>query len=140
MKTVVTYKKLLQLKTFANSVNNLQDVNDLALIVKLQKIAKKACKPLDDFEEQVEDLRLDHCYKENGRIVRGANGEYQWTAEGEKAFRKAYKELVVQEVETHYDATISFAEFVEVLPDEKSKALNTWEDLSEILSPFFVEK
>jgi hypothetical protein len=139
MKTVVTYKKLLQLKTFASSVANLKDVEDAVLAVKLQKLAKKACKPLEDFDEMVEDLRLDNCYKENNKIVR-LNGEYQWTAEGEKAFRKAYKELVNQEVETHFDAPISYDEFLKILPDEKSRELNNWESMGEVLSPFFIEK
>jgi hypothetical protein len=140
MKTVVTYKKLLQLKTFASSVANLKDVDDTVVVVKLQKLAKKACKPLEDFEEMVEDLRLDHCFKDGGKIVRDSNGQYQWSAEGEKAFRKAYKDLLNQEVETHYDSPISYDEFLKILPDEKSKALNNWEDMGEVLSPFFVEK
>lgn len=140
MKTLVTYKKLLQLKTFSNSVANLPDLgDDVALVIKLQKLAKKACKPLEDFEERVEDLRLDHCAKENGRIVR-VNGEYQWTAEGEKAFRQAYKALLAEEVETHFDSTVSYAEFVSILPEKDRKLVASWEDMEEVLSPFFVEK
>jgi len=139
MKTVVTFKKLIQLKTFANSVANLQNLNDdIALVVKLQKLAKKACKPLEDFDEMVEDLRLDHCYKENGRIVR-QNGEYQWTVDGEKAFRKAYKELLNNEVETHFDSAIPYSDFISILPEKDQKVMAKWEDMEEVLSPFFVE-
>ena len=140
MKTVVTYKKLVQLKTFAASVANIPNLeDDVALVLKLQKLAKKACKPLEDFDESVEDLRLDNCYKENGRIVRD-NGQYQWTAEGEKAFRHAYKELLNQEVETHFDSAISYEEFKSILPEKDRKMVANWEDMGEVLSPFFVEK
>ena len=140
MKTVVTYKKLVQLKTFAASVANIPNLeDDVALVLKLQKLAKKACKPLEDFDESVEDLRLDNCYKENGRIVRD-NGQYQWTAEGEKAFRHAYKELLNQEVETHFDSAISYEEFKSILPEKDRKMVADWEDMGEVLSPFFVEK
>jgi hypothetical protein len=139
MKTVVTYKKLLQLRTFSNSVANVVKTEDIPLVIKMQKLSKKACKPLDDLEERVDDLRLDHCVKENGRIVR-VNNEYQWTVEGEKAFRKAYKELLNEEVETHFDTALSFAELIKALPDEKTKMLTSWEDMEEILSPFFVEQ
>jgi len=140
MKTVVTYKKLVQLKTFAASVANIPNLeDDVALVLKLQKLAKKACKPLEDFDESVEDLRLDNCYKENGRIVRD-NGQYQWTAEGEKAFRHAYKELLNQEVETHFDSAISYEEFKSILPEKDQKMVADWEDMGEVLSPFFVEK
>ena len=139
MKTVVTYKKLLQLRTFSNSVANVVKTEDIPLVIKMQKLSKKACKPLDDLEERIDDLRLDHCVKENGRIVR-VNNEYQWTVEGEKAFRKAYKELLNEEVETHFDTALSFAELIKALPDEKTKMLTSWEDMEEILSPFFVEQ
>jgi hypothetical protein len=140
MKTVVTYKKLLQLKTFADSVANIQTIgDDVVFALKLQKQAKKACKPLEGFEEKLEDLRLDHCAKENGRIVR-QNGEYQWTAEGEKAFRQAYKALTLEEVETHFDYTLSYEDFKQILPERDQKMASDWEDMEEILSPFFVEK
>jgi hypothetical protein len=140
MKTVVTYKKLLQLKTFANSVANIQNLgDDVVFVLKLQKLAKKACKPLEDFEEKTEDLRLDNCFKENGRIVR-QNGEFQWTAEGEKAFRQAYKALALEEVETHFDYTLSYKDFLAILPERDQKLAADWEDMEEVLSPFFVEK
>ena len=140
MKTVVTYKKLLQLKTFSDSVSKIPNLgDDVALVIKLQKLAKKACKPLEDFEEKVEDLRLDHCFKENGRIVR-QDGQFQWTAEGEKAFRSAYKALINEEVETHFDSALSYEEFKSILPEKDRKMVADWEDMGEVLSPFFVEK
>jgi hypothetical protein len=140
MKTVVTYKKLLQLKTFAASVANIPTLGeDVAFVLKLQKLAKKACKPLEEFDEKAEDLRLDHCAKENGRIVR-QNGEYQWTAEGEKAFRQGYKALAAEETETHFDSTLSYQDFLSLLPEKDRKMAADWEDMSEVLSPFFVEK
>lgn len=135
----VNYKKLLQFRAFANTVANMKEIEDVAIVVKLQKLAKKVCKPLEDFEEMVDDLRIDHCAKENGRIVR-VNNEYQWTAEGEKAFKKAYKELVNHEIDVDYDSPFSFAELMKTMTDPKISVLNDWEEMSPILHPFFVEK
>lgn len=135
----VNYKKLLQFRAFTNTIASIKEVEDVAMVVKLNKMSKKVCKPLDELEELVDDLRIDHCAKENGRIVR-VNNEYQWTAEGEKAFKKAYRELINQEVDVDFDSPLNFAELMKTMPDQKMAVLNDWEDMSPILHPFFVEK
>lgn len=97
---------------------------------------KKLATYIEEFQEAVEDLKLDNCYKEGNKIVR-ENGQLQWTAEGEKAFRKSYKELLSQELDVDVDP-ISFPDFYEVLP-ESAKSANKWEDVEETFSPFFVK-
>ena len=99
-------------------------------------MVKKFSTHYDEFDELTEDLRLDHCYKEGSKIVRDEKGNYQWTAEGEKAFRKAYKELLVKEISLPDYTPINYYELGMALPTEFLKQ-NPWEMMSEVLSPFF---
>jgi hypothetical protein len=139
MKTITTYKNLLHLQEFSKAVSKIEGISDYHPVLKLNRLVKKALKGLDEFNEIVEDLRIDYCEKENGRIVR-VEGQLQWSAEGEKAFRKAYKALLSQEVEVNYDEALSYSELISVIPGALVEESNPWEDVEEFLSPFFVEK
>ncbi len=117
---------------------NIEDAGNIMPLVQLKKVVKKFSDKYDEFDEMVEDLRLDHCYKENGRIVRDDKGNYQWTAEGEKAFRKAYKELLSTEVSLPADfKPLNYYELGMALPTDFLKA-NPWDAMSEALSPFYI--
>jgi hypothetical protein len=139
MKAITTYKNLLQLQEFSKAVSKIDGISDYHPVLKLNRLVKKALKGLDEFNEIVEDLRIDHCEKDNERIVR-VDGQLQWTAEGEKAFRKAYKALLAQEVEVNYDEVLSYPQILSVIPGELVVENNPWEDVEEFLSPFFENK
>jgi hypothetical protein len=139
MKALTTYKNLLQLQEFSKAVSKIDGISDYHPVLKLNRLVKKALKGLDEFNEIVEDLRIDHCEKDNERIVR-VEGQLQWTAEGEKAFRKAYKALLAQEVEVNYDEVLSYSELLSIIPGALVAENNPWEDVEEFLSPFFVEE
>jgi len=131
----VSYKNILVLQGFQEAVAKLNlSAEDYAVISKLSKAVKKLTSELENFQEMVEDLRLDHCYKEGTKIVR-ENGQLQWSAEGEKAFRKAYKELLVKQVEVDIQP-MNYAELLPLLPESASET-NKWDDVKESLSPFF---
>ena len=135
---IVTYKNILVIQSLQEAVAKLQlSAEDYACVAKLNKAVKKLAPHSENFQEAVEDLRLDNCYKEGNKIVR-ENGQLQWTAEGEKAFRKAYKELLAQEVEVDVQP-MSYPALLEVFP-KQAQATNKWEDVEESLSPFFENK
>jgi hypothetical protein len=134
----VTYKNILVLQSFQEAIAKFNlSSEDYVVIAKINKTVKKLADNISDFQESVEDLRLDNCYKEGSKIVR-ENNQLQWSAEGEKAFRKAYKELLNEEVEVNVEP-INYSELFAILPKE-AQAGNKWEDVEEALTPFFINK
>jgi hypothetical protein len=131
----VSYKKILILQNFSESLSKLNlKTEDYAILEKLNKVVKKLAGDIEGFNELVEDLKLDHCMKDGLKIVR-ENNQLQWTAEGEKAYRKAYKQLLNEEVAI--DETIkplSYNEILSILPE---KTFMGWDDVKENLMPFF---
>lgn len=89
----------------------------------------------EQLEEEIEDLRLDYCYKENDRIVRDSVGNYQWTAEGEKAFRRAYKSLMEKEIIAPQFEKLNWQELEQVVP--QGFLIADLENLEETLSEFY---
>lgn len=134
---VTTYKKILVINSFQEAISKMElSGDDYVVVSKLNKLVKKLAPINEQFQELVEDARLDHCYKDGTKIVR-ENGQLQWTAEGEKAFRKAYKELLEKEVSVEV-SPISYSDIYAILP-KAAQSYNKWEDVQETLSPFFVE-
>jgi hypothetical protein len=134
----VTYKNILVLQSFQEAITKFNlSSEDYVVIAKINKTVKKLADNISDFQESVEDLRLDNCYKEGSKIVR-ENNQLQWSAEGEKAFRKAYKELLNEEVEVNVEP-INYSELFAILP-KQAQASNKWEDVEEALTPFFINK
>jgi predicted transcriptional regulator len=135
---MTTYKSLLVLRSFNEQLQkNVEGAESIVPLVQLKKLVKKFNSAYEQMEESIEDLRLDHCYKEGNKIVRDDKGNYQWTAEGEKAFRKAYKELNNQEIALPQDfKPMNYYELGMALPADFLKN-NPWEVMSEVLTPFF---
>jgi hypothetical protein len=135
---MVNYKSLLLLRSFNEQLQKgIEGAEDIVPLVQLKKVVKKFSNKYEEFEESIEDLRLDHCYKEGNKIVRDDKGNYQWTAEGEKAFRKAYKNLVNQEVSLPEDfQRLNYYELGMALPADFLKQ-NPWEVMSEALGSFY---
>lgn len=128
------------LRSFNEQLQRVEGADSIVPLVQLKKVVKKFNDKYEQFDESVEDLRLDHCYKEGNKIVRDDKGNYQWTAEGEKAFRKAYKELLNADVPLPSDYTpLNYYELGMALPADFLKQ-NPWEAMSEVLSPFFTYK
>jgi hypothetical protein len=136
---MVNYKSLLMLRSFSETLQkNVEGAENIVPLVQLKKVVKKFNNKYEEFDETVEDLRLDHCYKEGSKIVRDDKGQYQWTAEGEKAFRKAYKDLLNQEVSMPSEfSPLNYYELGMAMPADFLKA-NPWEAMSEALSPFYI--
>lgn len=62
---------------------------------KLKKIAEKIKVLFDSYNEQREDIRLDHAHtEENGVLDLNEKGEYKFTKEGIKAMSKDMKALL----------------------------------------------
>jgi len=135
---MTNFKTLLMLRSFNDQLQkNIEDADSILPLVQLKKVVKKFTAKYEEFDETVEDLRLDHCFKEGTKIVRDDKGAYQWTAEGEKAFRKAYKELLNKEVQLAEDfKPLNYYELGMALPADFLKA-NPWEAMSEVLAPFY---
>ncbi len=92
-------KHLFVIRSFQQDLlNTVENAQNILPIIQQGKVVKKLTPQIEAFDEAVEDLRLDHCAKEQNIILRDEKGGYKWTAEGEKAFRKAYKSLLEKEV------------------------------------------
>jgi hypothetical protein len=132
----VTNKNLLTLRSFSEMLSKTPDAADLMPIAHLSRLTKKFSSLYEDYDEALEDLRLDHCYKEGNKIVRDEKGNFQWTAEGEKAFRKEFKALLNTEVELPEHMPLKYDALCEVMGDGFAKN-NPWEVMSEALAPFY---
>ena len=135
---MTNFKTLLMLRSFNDQLQkNIEDADSIIPLVQLKKMVKKFTAKYEEFDETVEDLRLDHCFKEGTKIVRDDKGNYQWTAEGEKAFRKAYKDLLNTEVILAPDfKPLNYYELGMALPSDFLKA-NPWDAMAEALAPFY---
>ena len=107
---------------------------DYAVIGRLSKLVKKLSPKIEEFQEEIEDLRLDHCMKDGLKIIR-ENGQLQWTVEGEKAFRRAYKSLLEKEVELDDITPINYADIIALALKGQ---VAEWEDVKDSLGNLFV--
>lgn len=132
----MNFKNIIQIIAFSDKLQGgIENSNDIVPVVQLRKVVKKLKSLTEQFEEEVEDLRLDYCYKENERIIRDSVGNYQWTAEGEKAFRKAYKTLLQKEVIAPAFEKLNWQELEQVVPIGFLTA--DLENLEETLTQFY---
>ena len=130
------FKNIIQIFAFAEKLQgSIENANDIVPVVQLRKVVKKLKSLAEQFEEEVEDLRLDFCYKENERIIRDSVGNYQWTADGEKAFRRAYKILLEKEVIAPEFERLNWQELEQVVPQGFLDAY--FENLEETLIKFY---
>lgn len=131
----VKYKNIVVLQNFNEAVGKLSlSTEDFAVIGRLSKLSKKMNHKMEELQEMIEDLRLDFCMKEGQKILR-ENGQLQWTVDGERAFRKAYKNLMEKEVELDDFNQINYADIIALLPKGQ---IAEWEDVKENLGDFFV--
>jgi len=74
---------------------------------KLKKIAEKIKKLFEEYNEQREDIRLDHAFTApNGVLELNEKGEYKFTKDGIKAMAKDMKTLLDKEFD-FYQFTFS---------------------------------
>lgn len=132
----VTNKQLLTLRSFSEMLAKTPDAVDLMPITHLSRLTKKFSSLYEEYDEALEDLRLDHCYKEGNKIVRDEKGNFQWTAEGEKTFRKEFKVLLNKEVSLPEFSALSYDALCDVMGADFGKN-NPWDVMSEVLSPFY---
>lgn len=93
-----TYAELLGTVQILNAILK-QDENTLSG-KKLTKIAKLIQPKLDEYNERLEDLRLDHCsVDEKDNLILDDKGGYTYTKDGNKKLRQAIKDLIQEEFE-----------------------------------------
>jgi hypothetical protein len=132
----VSNKQLLTLRSFNEMLAKTPDAADIMPINHLARLVKKFSSLYEKYDEALEDLRLDHCYKEGSKIVRDEKGNFQWTAEGEKAFRKEYKALLESEITLPDFAALNYDNLCEGMGETFTKN-NPWDAMSEVLAPFY---
>lgn len=96
MKTVKkSYGELLTLVQFINaSITSGQTIGEKKLAV----IGKKIQPHLDNYNEKLEDIRLDNAsVDDNKNLILGKDGGYLYTAEASKKVTKSLKELINSE-------------------------------------------
>jgi hypothetical protein len=92
----MTYKQLLELVNNLNNetVNQQVKGQDTKVSQKLGKIAKKLTKYVDEYNEQVEEIRIDNASTDDkGVILKEEKGGYKFSKEGLKKVMKQIKEL-----------------------------------------------
>jgi hypothetical protein len=132
---MITYKKALNIKNFHEGIKSIPDVADYAPVIQLGKLVKKLQAIFEQINEDIDDLRIEHCNKENNKITRDAQGNYEFTAEGERAFKKAYKELLNKEFAFEF-TPLNYVDLCQVLPSDFAKQ-NPWDIVEEVLEPFY---
>ena len=96
------YKNLLELVNNLNNevVNQQVKGEDTKISQKLSKIAKKLEKYVNEYNEQVEEIRIDNASTDDkGVILKEEKGGYKFSKEGLKKVMKQIKELNEKEFE-----------------------------------------
>ena len=92
----MTYKQLLELVNNLNqeTVNQQVKGQDTKVSQKLGKIAKKLTKYVEEYNEQIEEIRIDNASTDDkGVILKEEKGGYKFTKDGLKKVLKKIKEL-----------------------------------------------
>lgn len=96
----MTYKSLLELVDNLNFETKKQQVKgeDTKVSQKLGKIAKKLEKYVIEYNEQVEEIRIDNASTDDkGVILKEEKGGYKFSKDGLKKVMKQVKELTEKE-------------------------------------------
>jgi hypothetical protein len=96
----MTYKNLLELVDNLNFETRNQQVKgqDTKVSQKLAKIAKKLEKYVIEYNEQVEEIRIDNASTDDkGVILKEEKGGYKFSKDGLKKVMKQVKELTEKE-------------------------------------------
>lgn len=94
-----TYQEVIR---FVNAATNYasQNHDENKLKYALTKTQKSVAKVVEEYNEKLEDLRIDHCsVDEKGIILRDANGNYLFGRDGLKALVQGQRALNNQNVE-----------------------------------------
>lgn len=104
-----TYRELIQL---ANAINILSSSKEHVEantkgVKKLQKIGTKIKSNLEEYNEKLEDLRLDNAHTDDsGALILDEKGGYKFSKDGLKKLNKAVQELLESNFE-FYQFTFS---------------------------------
>lgn len=97
-KVTRSYEDLMILVRALNIILSNKDIAASKAGKKLEKIAKKAQPFLEQYNEKLEDLRLEHAnVDENGSLLTDEKGGYKYSKEGTKALNAAVKALLKSE-------------------------------------------
>jgi len=141
MKVEKTYRELLEFSAKVQTINNApygKSEDDIKARVLLLRASKKFLKPLEEYEETLETLRIKHCLKDkdSNKILKNEKGEYEFDSEGSLAIIKEVKELQKTVVEAHYDTQLPYSDLLVTLPDQ-AQPFWQWEDVQDTLSPVY---
>ncbi len=106
-KVTKSYQDLLVLTRGLNLLMSDKTILSSKAGKKLEKIAKKIQKNLDEYNEKLEDIRLDNANVDaNGSLLTDEKGGYKYSKEGTKKMNAEIKELLNKEFE-FYQLTFS---------------------------------
>jgi len=104
-----SYQELIALVNAINTLLSSKEFVDSNQkgVKKLQKIGEKVKTSLADYNEKLEDLKLDNAHTdETGALVLDEKGGYRFSKEGLKSFNTGLKNLLKQEFD-FYQLTFS---------------------------------
>jgi hypothetical protein len=96
-KVTKTYEELLMLVTTINALSSNKDHVDQNSkgMKKLQKIGEKIKSNLEDYNEKLEDIRLDNAHTDDkGCLIMEDKGGYKYSKDGIKKLNKDIKALL----------------------------------------------
>ena len=96
-KVTKTYEELLMLVTTINALSSNKDHVDQNSkgMKKLQKIGEKIKSNLEDYNEKLEDIRLDNAHTDDkGCLIMDDKGGYKYSKDGIKKLNKDIKALL----------------------------------------------
>jgi hypothetical protein len=117
-----------------------EEKKDSKAFKRFEKFYKKSVeKPLSKFVELEADLRLEHALEIDGKLVRNAQGGYEYNKEGQKALIAGIRALEDHKVDVDYDVEKeSWDDLIALVPDNlRSKC--SIEDLEEVFLPFYIQ-
>lgn len=65
----------------------------------LRRVKPQAQKLFDSYSQTEEDLQVEHCIEENGKIVTNEQGNYCFSKDGKREYLKAHRALLEKEIE-----------------------------------------
>lgn len=141
MKVEKTYRELLEFSAKIQAIQNAptsSDPEQLQPRVLLLRAAKKFLKPLEDYEESMETLRIKNCLKDpiTKKILKDEKGQYEFDADGTLNFLAEAKELQKTVVDVNYDTVLSYKDLLSTIP-HNSQPYWQWEDVQDSFSPLY---
>ncbi len=95
----VTYTQLSEFVNAASVYLGRPDAGDGKFAYAVRKLHKAATAAFAPYQQQVDDLKVIHAIEKDGKLIKGVNGDYEYTKDEQLALNKAIRHVNEQTVE-----------------------------------------